>query len=92
MQRLGRAVGGLDACTRGPFGLRSTQGAWRWGWGVLNRQLLLYEVRQSLSGDVEGVKSQVIVLLLGGVETEGRLPVRGGRHWYGVCGERGAQP
>ena len=53
---------------------------------VLDRQLLLDEVGQGLAGDVEGVEAQVVVLLLlgGGAEAEGRLPVRGGGHRYRV--------
>lgn len=63
------------------------EGARRQGAGeaVLHRQLLLDEVGQGLAGDVEGVEAQVVVLLLlGGAEAEGRLPVRGGGHGDGI--------
>lgn len=56
---------------------------------ILHRQLLLYQVGQSLAGNVERIKAQVVVLLFAGrAKAKGRLPVCGGRHWYCVCGER----
>lgn len=59
----------------------------RVGGGLLDRQLFLYEVGQGLPCDVEGVETEVVVLLLllgRGAETEGRLPVSGGLHRYSV--------
>lgn len=56
------------------------------GW-LLDRQLFLYEVGQGLPRDIEGVETEVVVLLLllgGRAETERRLPVSGGRHGYSV--------
>ena len=56
---------------------------------ILYRQLLLYQVGQSLAGDVEGIEAQVVILLFAGrAEAKGRLPVCGRGHWYCVCEER----
>ena len=56
---------------------------------ILHRQLLLYQVGQRLTGDVEGIEAEVVVLLFAGrAEAKGRLPVCGRRHWYCVCEEK----
>lgn len=59
---------------------------------ILHRQLLLDQVGQGFTSDVERIEAQVVVLLFAGrAEAKGRLPVCGGRHWYCVCEERGGR-